>query len=76
MVSAEKAIANRGPLRVRTFQLVLSDVELDMLREDARELGISQEGLLSLVVAFTLRARTSQATCLALADILQYPYRS
>lgn len=72
MVDVEVAIENRGPLRVHEVRLALSDYEWSAIQADAREIGVSVDALLSLVVAFAARANTNHASALALADILQY----
>lgn len=63
----------RGPTRVHTVRLALSDYEWDVACDAAKETGISVDLLLSLVVAFCSRAHIHHAACLALADITR-PY--
>lgn len=63
----------RGPLRVHDVRLALSDYEWNAVEAHAREVGITIDALLSLVVAFGSRASTHTASCLAMVDICR-PY--
>lgn len=72
MVDVDRAIRNRGELHPHTVTLVLSDDEWIRVVTDANEIGVSVDLMLSLVCAFSARARINGPTCLALADILQH----
>lgn len=63
----------RGRTRKHVVGLILSDWEWDHALADARECGITVDQMLSLVIAFAVRAGINQASCLALHDITR-PY--
>ncbi len=75
MVSGRRAAANRGPLRAHTVTLMLSDAEWERVLADAREIEQTPDVLISLVCALAARGDWQVASCLALADVYQYPWR-
>ncbi len=75
MVDLERALTNRGPLSAHQVTLMLSADEWQAVERDAKECGISPDGLLSLVCALAARGGWQIASCLALADVYQYPWR-
>lgn len=62
----------RAEVRPHTYTLLLTDREADKLQADARVVGVTDDQLLSLVVAFSCRARINHASCLALANITDW----
>ncbi len=75
MVDVERVLANRGHLRRHEVVLMLSDAEWERVQADAKEIGVSPGQMLSLVCALAAIGGWNIASCLALADVYQYPHR-